>query len=73
MVIPEDAEVRVRQEPSISESYDESVEYIPRSERKEWSAVGMMGKLALRKGEPTGDRWIKLKDISDTVEMWLVK
>jgi dsDNA-binding SOS-regulon protein len=29
--------------------------------------------LSLRKGQPTGDRWIKMRDISDTVEEWLVK
>ena len=33
----------------------------------------MMGKLRMRKGQPTGDRWIKMKDISDTVEEWLVR
>jgi hypothetical protein len=33
----------------------------------------MMGKLRMLKGQPTGDRWIKMRDISDTVEEWLVR
>ena len=32
-----------------------------------------MGKLRILKGQPTGDRWIKMRDISDTVEEWLVR
>jgi len=39
----------------------------------------MMGKLRLRAGQPTGDRWIKMRDIATdddgnvTVEEWLVR
>ena len=33
----------------------------------------MLGKLALRKGQPVGDRWRKLKDINETLELWLVR
>ena len=57
----------------VNSSWDKSKTYIPREDRKEWDMVGMVGKLYLRKGQPTGDRWIKMKDISDTVEEWLVR
>ena len=40
---------------------------------KEWDTVGLMGKLRLKKGQPTGTNWIKMRDISDTVEEWLVR
>ena len=53
--------------------YDESQEYTPREDRPEWDAVGLMGKLRIRKGQPVGDRWIKMRDISETVEEWLVR
>ena len=58
-----------------SSSYDASKkdDYVPRSQRKEWDAVGLMGKLRMLKGQPTGDRWIKMRDVSDTVEEWLVR
>jgi hypothetical protein len=32
-----------------------------------------MGKLRIRKDQPTGSRWIKMRDISDSVEEWLVR
>jgi hypothetical protein len=57
----------------LNPSWDKSKTYISREDRKEWGMVGLMGKLRLRKGQPTGDRWIKMRDISDTVEEWLVR
>ena len=53
--------------------WNESEAYISREDRKEWNTVGLMGKLRLRKGQPTGTNWIKMRDISDTVEEWLVR
>lgn len=53
--------------------YDPEQTYVARRNRKEWDAIGMLGKLALRKGQPVGDRWRKLKDINETLEMWLVR
>ena len=61
------------QHQKLNPSYDESKTYIPRSERKEWEAIGMVGKLRVRKGQITGTRWIKMRDISDNVEEWLVR
>jgi len=57
----------------VNPDWDKSKTYIPREDRKEWDVVGLTGKLRLRKGQPTGDRWIKMRDISDTVEEWLVR
>jgi len=53
--------------------YDDSLTYIPREERKEWDVVGLMGKLRIKKGQQTNSSWIKMRDISDSVEEWLVK
>jgi hypothetical protein len=47
--------------------------YIPREDRPEWDTIGLMGKLRMKKGQPTGDRWIKMRDVSDDVEEWLVR
>ena len=57
----------------LNPDWDKSKTYISREERKEWDTVGLMGKLRVLKGQPTGDRWIKMRDISDTVEEWLVR
>ena len=53
--------------------YDNSIEYIPRGDREEWNVVGIMGQLPVTKGQPISSSWIKMKDISDTVELWFVK
>ena len=53
--------------------YDDSIEYIPRGDREEWNVVGIMGQLPVTKGQPVASNWIKMKDISDTVELWFVK
>ena len=57
----------------LNSAYDASKTYISRKDRKEWDTVGLMGKLRLKKGQPTGTNWIKMRDISDTVEEWLVR
>lgn len=70
---PEDATVVIQQRRKLNPDYDLDQEYVPRENRPEWAAVGLVGKLRLRKGQPVGDRWIKMQDISDSVEEWLVR
>ena len=53
--------------------YDETKKYVPREFRKEWSPVGLVGKLTVRKGQVMGDRWLKMKDINDQLEQWMVR
>ena len=53
--------------------YDPNIPYVPREDRPEWDAIGLMGKLRIRKGQPIGTRWIKMRDVSETVEEWLVR
>ncbi|MAL42718.1 peptidase G2 autoproteolytic cleavage domain-containing protein [Hyphomonas sp.] len=57
----------------INPDYDETLTYLPRENRQEWDTIGMVGKLRLRVGQPTGDRWIKMRDVSESVEEWLVR
>jgi hypothetical protein len=58
---------------TLNPDYDENAEYIPREKRPEWGVVGLVGKLSVRKGQPTMPNWIKMKDISENVEQWLIK
>ena len=44
-----------------NESYDPSKTYVPRSARKEWDAIGLVGKLVVRRGQPVGTNWILMK------------
>ena len=41
--------------------YDSTRTYEPRSQRKEWDAIGLMGKLVVRRGQPIGANWILMK------------
>ncbi|MEF3134617.1 hypothetical protein OS035_24480 [Rhizobium sp. 268] len=59
--------------PILNPAFDPEVTYKPREDRVEWSPVGLTGRLRLYKGQPTGSRWIKLADVSDAVEEWLVR
>jgi len=57
----------------LNSDWDSSQQYVSREDRKEWEAIGLVGKLRLKKGEPVNPNWVKLRDISDTVEEWLVR
>ena len=61
------------QHQKLNPSFDPSKTYIPREDRQEWDAIGLMGKLRIRKGQQTGTNWIKMRDISSDVEEWLVR
>lgn len=69
----EDGNTVVQQRRKLNPAYDPDLEYISREQRPEWDCVGLMGKLRIRKGQFTGSRWIKMRDISDSVEEWLVR
>jgi hypothetical protein len=58
---------------TLNPDWDSSQTYVRRQDRKEWDAIGLMGKLRMLKGQPTGTNWIKMRDISETVEEWLVR
>ncbi len=73
ITIPVEATSEVLYEPDISPNFDPNLEYIPRSQRKEWVTIGLLGKLRINKGQIIGDRWIKMKDITENIEQWLVR
>ena len=72
-VLTVDANGDLLSRPVINPLYNPALEYIPRSKRPEWSPVGLLGKLRIRPGQVTGANWIKLRDISPSIEEWLVK
>lgn len=60
-------------ERQLNPGFDPALGYTPRAARAEWDMVGLIGKLRLRKGQVTGAGWIKMRDVSDQVEQWLVR
>jgi hypothetical protein len=79
-VVPEDAVITTQdsagnayKRKQLNPDYDDSLEYQDRESRAEWDIVGLMGKLRIRAGQEVGASWIKMQDISATVEEWLIK
>ena len=72
-VVNDEGETVIQQRRKLNPAYDPDQEYVSREDRPEWDCVGLMGKLRIRKGQPTGGRWIKMRDISDSVEEWLIR
>lgn len=80
IAVPDDAVTRTTDDDGnplirrvINPAYDPSAEYEPRAHRTEWDAVGLVGKLRVRTGSPVHPSWIKLKDISASVELYLAR
>lgn len=57
----------------LNPEYDPSADYTPRELRAEWACIGIVGKLRVRVGQPVDSRWIKMRDISDSVAEWFVR
>lgn len=52
--------------------YNPDIAYVPREKRPEWDPVGLVGRVRVKKGQITSPHWIKLRDVSDEVEEWLI-
>lgn len=57
----------------LSPKFNPDLPYKSREQRQEWGCVGLLGKLAVNKTAPVAGNWIKMKKISETVDLWLVK
>ena len=57
----------------LNPDYDPNFEYIPRKDRPEWVVVGLVGQVKVTVGQPSGDRWIKMRDVNETTEEWMVR
>ena len=77
LTVPSDARVveDKNKRKKINSNYDHSKadSYKGREERDEWHIVGLLGQIQITKGQPLSSNWIKMKDVSDTVEMYFVK
>jgi len=59
--------------PEYSVEVDDETNYTPRADRDEWNLIGLLGQVQIKANEPTNPRWIKMKDISDAVELWMIR
>jgi hypothetical protein len=54
--------------------YDVTLEesYLPRDKRQEWSYIGLLGQVYIRKECVKSPYWRKIKDVDDVKELWLI-
>lgn len=71
--VPKGAKVRTKLMRRVNNEYNENQTYIPRMKRPEWNMVGLIGKVKILKGQPVAPNWIKMKEISENVEEWLIR
>jgi hypothetical protein len=57
----------------LNPAWNPDSEYVNRENRPEWNIIGLLGQVKILKGQPVGDRWIKMRDVSATVEEWMVR
>jgi len=60
-------------ERQLNPSYDAEQEFVTRDQRPEWNDVGLVGQLPITKGQVVDPAWILIKNISETVDLYLVK
>ena len=53
--------------------FDSSKEYDKRSDRQEWAIVCLLGTIPVYKGQHSNPNWIVLKNISDELELTLIR
>ena len=77
ITVPADATTQTpnHQRKKLNPDYDPSKadDYKGRATRDEWCLVGLLGQIPITKGQPLASNWIKMKDVSDTVELYFVK
>ena len=80
VTVPDDAVTKTKDNDNttftrkkLNPDWNKDTPYVMREFRKEWDTVGLMGKLRIRKGQPTASNWIKMRDVSDAVEEWLIR
>jgi hypothetical protein len=80
ITVPEDATVKTHDDKNnkfqhykLNPAWDKDSEYTPREQRPEWNIIGMVGQVKVLKGQPTNDRWVKMRDVSANVEEWFIR
>ena len=73
IIVPENAKTTHQRVYIENPSWDKTREYVPRLGRKEWAAVGLVGKLKIQSDQVTNPAWIKMRDLDSNTEEWLVR
>ncbi len=60
--IPENINFETVTLPRLNPDYDESASFIPRSQRKEWTTIGLLGKLRIRTAQKITSKFIDIDE-----------
>jgi hypothetical protein len=70
--IPNDSNGNSFQRPVHHKLYDDK-SYVSRTDRNEWATICILGVVPMFKGQETGKSWIKIRDLTEELELWLIK
>jgi hypothetical protein len=70
---PNDAREVSQSERVLNPEFNSDQEYVSRDKRDEWNLIGLLGQVQVKAGEAVHPRWIKMKSISDAVDMWMIR
>jgi len=59
--------------PMINPGWDSNKEYVGRQDRQEWALVCLLGTIPVFKGQVLSSNWIRLRDLTDELELVLIK
>jgi hypothetical protein len=59
--------------PAVNHLWDSSEDYEGREKRKNWAVVCILGSAPVFKGQLVNNNWIKVKDLSDELELMIIK
>jgi hypothetical protein len=71
--VPKGASIVRKKRKILSKDYDPNKEYVQRGVRPEWNMVALLGKVKILKDQPVAGHWIKMKEVSENVEEWLIR
>jgi hypothetical protein len=80
VVVPANAVVKTHddkgnkfQHYKLNPEWNPNAEYVNRENRDEWLIIGLIGQVKVLKGQVMGERWKKMRDVSQSVEEWFIR
>ena len=73
ITVPRDAKKTLMKRRKLNPAWDQNAVYISREDRDEWALIGLLGQMPITKSEKLGLNWVKLMEISTTVDEYLVR
>ncbi len=68
-----DEKGRKHQHRKLNPLFDPTTAYTPREQRDEWILVGLLGQVPIRDDQRVHPNWIKLRSVSTSVSLWMVR